>query len=149
MTRVDFYILSAEGPTARQRFACRIAEKAWKSGNRVYLHTASDAEARLMDELLWTYRQDSFVPHAVFAPQSPDDGPDETVAVLIGTGAAPPTIDENLDVLVSLVEDVPAFYQSFARVAEIVSADPPSRDAGRQRFRMYREQGCKLESHTM
>ncbi|MGD8642852.1 MAG: DNA polymerase III subunit chi, partial [Chromatiales bacterium] len=34
MTRVDFYLLRDSHPLARQRFACRMAEKAYRLGHR-------------------------------------------------------------------------------------------------------------------
>ncbi|MEZ5578324.1 MAG: DNA polymerase III subunit chi [Candidatus Competibacteraceae bacterium] len=43
--------------------ACRLADKAYGLGHTVYLFTASEARAAALDDLLWTFRQDSFVPH--------------------------------------------------------------------------------------
>ena len=54
MTQVDFYL---PGPAARDnRFglACRLADKAYRQGHRVYLHAASAEQARHLDRLLWT-----------------------------------------------------------------------------------------------
>ena len=32
-------------------------------GNKVYAHASSDKDANQFDEMLWTFRQGSFVPH--------------------------------------------------------------------------------------
>ncbi|MBI6634216.1 DNA polymerase III subunit chi, partial [Pseudomonas paralactis] len=48
MTQVDFYILPSADPLARLDFACKLTEKAWRMGHRIYLH-CSDAAQR--DEL--------------------------------------------------------------------------------------------------
>ena len=60
--RVDFYVLSEDAPDARLRWACRLAEQAAEQGSRVYLQTADNADARRLDELLWTYNDRSFLP---------------------------------------------------------------------------------------
>ena len=64
MTRVDFYILSGAGAELRERFACRLAEKAYGSGYTVLLLAEAAEQAERLDGLLWTFRQGSFVPHA-------------------------------------------------------------------------------------
>ena len=63
MSRVDFYVLAGTGEPSRHRFACRLAEKAYRLNNTVHIHTASQQQAELLDELLWTFRDGSFVPH--------------------------------------------------------------------------------------
>ena len=45
MTQVDFYILPSADPSARLDFACKLTEKAWRMGHRIYLH-CSDAAQR-------------------------------------------------------------------------------------------------------
>lgn len=138
--RIDFYILSDESPNARDRLCCRLAEKAWKLGHSVYLHTASAAEAAAIDELLWTFRDGSFVPHGL----SGEAG--EPPPVLIGAGDAPAT---GADVLINLCAGVPEFHARFPRIVEIVAAPAPDRAAGRERFRYYRERGHQPQSHKI
>ena len=38
MTKIDFYILKLDTVTAAMHYACRLAEKAYRSGHDVYLH---------------------------------------------------------------------------------------------------------------
>ena len=45
MTKVDFYILPSADPSARLDFACKLTDKAWRMGHRIYLH-CSDAAQR-------------------------------------------------------------------------------------------------------
>ena len=63
MSRVDFYVLPEN--TNTYRFACIMIGKAWSKGNQVYVHTTSMAEATQIDDLLWIFRDISFIPHAV------------------------------------------------------------------------------------
>jgi len=141
MTRVDFYILENTSGNDRYRLACRIAEKAWKSGNRVLIHTASVEEANHLDRLLWTFRDGSFVPHALLGQADPDMNP-----VLIGHGT---DAGGEHDVLINLARDVPAFFSSFERVIEPVDDDPDHRATSRERYRFYRERGYPLHNRTI
>lgn len=139
MTRVDFYILADARPLGRERVACRLAEKAYQRDHKLYIHTASGAEARSLDELLWTFRQHSFIPHACFT-----NG--ETEPVLIGNGGEPPA---DRSILVNLDAEVPLFFSRFERVMEIIDADPERRAQGRNRFRFYQDRGYPLQTHKL
>ena len=141
MSRVDFYVLSQEGGDARQRFACRLAEKAVEQGNRVYLQTASLAEAQRLDDLLWTFNERSFLPHELGTAPS-----HEKVMLLVGDAAAPPT---HRQLLINLTDVLPAEMDSYSRIAEIVAPDPERKRLSRERYKAYREHGCELESHNV
>jgi len=144
MTRVDFYVLDRESPDEVRRTACRITEEAWLAGHRVYLLAPSAGDAARMDGLLWTWRQDSFVPHAL-ADAPPAAGGDRP-PVVVGH-AEPGALD--CDVLVSLWQQAPPFFARFERVAEFVDASATSRSAGRERFRFYRDRGCEMHSNDI
>ena len=141
MTRVDFYILEGGASDARQRYVCRLAEKAWQQGNKVYIHTGDPALSARMDELLWTFRQDSFVPHGL-----DDDPATDEAGIHIGHGEEPRHHDE---VLINLSSEIPLFFSRFQRVAEVVDADEQNRKDGRERFRFYRDRGYPLASHSI
>ncbi len=141
MPRVDFYVLGSAERETLWRLACRITEKAWLAGNTVFVHADSPHEAARLDEVMWTFKQDSFVPHALYPPQTPDWPP-----VLVGCGAEP---ERTPDVLVNLSEAVPEFFERFERIAELVGGDPAAREKGRARYRHYRERGCTLHSHNL
>jgi len=141
MSRVDFYVLSQEGGDARQRFACRLAEKAVEQGNRVYMQAASLAEAQRLDDLLWTFNERSFLPHELGTAPS-----HEKVMLLVGDAVAPPT---HRQLLINLTDVLPAEMDSYSRIAEIVAPDPERKRLSRERYKAYREHGCELESHNV
>jgi DNA polymerase IIIc chi subunit len=135
MTQIDFYLLAArENPAS---FACRLTEKAYRQGHRVYLLTDSAAEARSLDELLWTFRQGSFVPHAVFTEETETDAAVHPV----GIGWGPVPVVAFGDVLVNLSSKVPEEFERFQRVIELVAAEESARELSRERFRCYRQRG--------
>lgn len=143
MTRVDFYVLKSGTEQQRAVFACRLAEKAWRLGHRSYLHTPSAGDARRLDELLWTYRDGSFLPHLTL-DDLPDADPEGTTPVLVGHGEEP---GPDHELLINLSPDVPMFFSRFDRVAEIVDAQ--GTDQARARFRFYRDRGYELNTHKL
>jgi DNA polymerase-3 subunit chi len=141
MTRVDFYILKDMGDSARALFACRLTEKAVQQGHQVYINTESAMQLQQIDDLLWTFRAGSFLPHAV------DDGEDNgEQPVLLAHGREP---QDSHDVLVNLSNDVPPFFSRFNRVAELVGGDEAQRAGARNRYRFYKDRGYTLHTHEI
>ncbi|MGI9342725.1 MAG: DNA polymerase III subunit chi [Gammaproteobacteria bacterium] len=139
--RVDFYVLQAADAGARMQFACRLTEKAYTLKNRVYAFVDSAARARELDELLWTYRAGSFVPHEI--ESGADAGP---VPVVIGHD---PATQPDGDLLINLSATTPSFFDRFGRVAEIVDGSDDGKRAGRERFAFYRDNGFAPNTHKI
>jgi DNA polymerase-3 subunit chi len=143
MARVDFYVLDRVDERSRQLLACKLAEKAYRLKNTVYIHAKSAADASHLDELLWTFRDGSFLPHLPVDDAAAADPEGET-PVLVGHGGEPGPQHE---LLINLADDVPLFFSRFDRVAEIVTGD--AADAARDRFRFYRDRGYELNTHKL
>lgn len=141
MTQIDFYVLGENASGDRFSLACRLVEKAWQQGRRVYLHTDSDADSSRLDKLLWTFSDGAFLPHGLMGRADPALNP-----ILIGnTDHA----GEEHDVLVNLASEVPNFFSRFDRVLEPLDKDAGVRSAGRKRYSFYRERGYPLNSHDI
>ena len=140
MTQVDFYILNDSSAAACPQFTCRLTEKAWKQGHRVYINTDSKKQLDELDGLLWTFRAGSFIPHAIYTAT------DEEQPVALGHGVEPAGYN---DVLVNLSYEVPAYFSRFERVAELVDASDQSRNAARDRYRYYQDRGYTLNTHKL
>lgn len=142
MSKVDFYVISGAGNDTRRRFACRLAEKAYRLNNTVHIHVTDRAAVQQLDDLLWTFRDGSFLPHEVVdAPLADTPAP-----ITIGCDVAP---SRDCDLLINLSEEVPAIVDSFPRVAEIVTSDEDARARSRKRFVDYRERGHTLDTHKL
>lgn len=139
--RVDFYVLSDSDARAPEHTACRITEKAWHSDHRVFVRTDTPEASQRINDLLWTFRQNSFVPHELWRPDV-----DERTPVLIGHDSANST---RRDVLVNLSADIPDDYSRFSRIVELIAADDDARHRGRSRWRKYKEHGCEIQSHNV
>ncbi|MGH8217407.1 MAG: DNA polymerase III subunit chi [Steroidobacteraceae bacterium] len=139
---VSFYVLEERSSAARLRLACRIIEKAYRAGQNVLVWHTDPAELAMLDELLWTFGDDrSFVPHEIVGSGAAAEAP-----VLLTTGAAPAS---GIDVLVNLAAAVPPLAERAARIVEVIDGEPQRREAGRARFRVYRERGCEPVSHNV
>jgi DNA polymerase III subunit chi len=142
MSRVDFYVLAQAGPQYRHSFACRLAEKAYRLDHSVLILAPNTADAERLDELLWTFRDGSFVPHHRIATATRDlDSP-----VTIGCEDDPVPAG---DLLINLCDEIPACAESFPRVAELVTSDEECRQKSRKRFTAYRDRGHTLETHKV
>jgi DNA polymerase-3 subunit chi len=141
MPKIDFYILPDAHAHARLQFACRLAEKTYKQKHRIYFHTENLAMAHQLDEMLWTYRDDSFLPHNLYG-----DGPDPAPPIQIGFDAVP---EKHRDILINLHSQIPEFHRQFSRVLELISNDPIEQAAGRERYRLYRSNGFEINTHKL
>jgi DNA polymerase-3 subunit chi len=143
-SRVDFYLVDSAVREAVQTTACRIAEKAYKQGHRVFMLVNDESEARELDTLLWTFSQSSFVPHARYGTE--DSEQRAKVPVWIGSALPDPQPDE---VLVTMSErETPASLQ-FGRIADLVGDSTEDKAAGRLRFKYYRNQGIQPGTHPI
>jgi DNA polymerase-3 subunit chi len=141
MTKVDFYLLTSCHALICEQFACKLAEKAYRLGHRIYIHVEDQHQAQAMDDLLWTFRQGSFIPHGLTGTEEAIEAP-----VLIGHEDKP---EVEMNLLINLCPQVPRFFSHFQRIAEIIDRDEAKRHAGRKRYRYYRDQGCLLETHEI
>lgn len=142
MARVDFYILKQAGSQSRQAFACRLAEKAYRLENTVHIHAPSRADADRVDELLWTFRDGSFVPHHRLGTSAP------AVTSPVTIGCDTDSVEPG-DLLINLCDEIPACAEAFPRVAELVTSDPECTQQSRRRFATYRDRGHTLETHKV
>ncbi len=141
MTHIKFYVLGKSGTGSRDRLACRITEKALQQGHKVFIHTRSAQQSQTLDDLLWTFSDRSFLPHAIHSTDASQDEP-----VLLAHDTEPNT---HHDVLINLGDEIPDYFSRFERVVEIVDHNETDKNTARERFRHYRERGYPLESHDI
>jgi DNA polymerase III subunit chi len=142
MTQIDFYILQPTAPQSRETYACRLTEKAFKAGKKVFLYTESFADAQRLNTQLWTFKGEAFLPHDIYPDVHPSN-------VNVRIGYLPHQTHPSFEVLINLTLQVPPFFQEYERVLELINQTPDVRETGRQRFRYYRELGFELKSHEI
>lgn len=137
VTQIDFYTHAED----KLQTACRLAAVAVRQGLRVRVFTPDAATTEKLDRLLWTFPATGFLPHCRagdhLAPATP---------VILDHLPDPLVHDQ---VLVNLCPDWPPFFSRFQRLVEIVGPDEPDRQAGRERFRFYRDRGYEIRHHDL
>ncbi len=137
MTRVDFYQINDTETTLQ--FACRLIDKIYSRGYRVHVHTGDPDSASALNDLLWSFRDDRFIPHCLYATK-------ESAPIKIGVQEEP---TEHQEVLINLSGAIPHFFSRFERVAEVVPLDENSRSSARENYRIYKDRGYALDYHQI
>ena len=140
MPRADFYLVGK--PRFREeplRLVCELARKAHDAGQWTLVLARDQAQAEALDDLLWAFDEDAYVPH-----QLAGDEEDDLAPVLIAT----PAMDVPMrPLLINLRDD--AVDGSFERVLEVVPADESARGPLRERWKAYNARGFELNKYDM
>ena len=137
MAEVSFYILPTQSQHERLLFACKLIEKAYRSGCFCYVLTDTAGQSQQIDNLLWTFRAGSFIPHQLYTGDIP-----ATEQVLIGSLPAPAQWQKTVINLSSQCANA-------ERVLEILDNSEATKAVGRDRYRYYKEAGHNLTTHKM
>ncbi len=119
----------------KARLLCELAELHYQGGSRVYLTVQDENQAVTLDQFLWTYKKNSFLPHScdTGAVDCLDD------PIVIGTR------DRNPNAARILVMGKPcsiSFMKQFEKIYDFVELyDEELTRAARCRFAQYRELG--------
>lgn len=137
MTHVDFHILQDTSAEARWLYTCRLIEKVERLGHSILVAVDSEAEAQELDDLLWSFKPESFIPHQII-------GGDEAAKVEISYNA---TVGDHCDVLINLSSQVPDYFSRFARAVEIVIQAPNILASTREHYKFYKQRGYPISQH--
>ncbi|MGV3652730.1 MAG: DNA polymerase III subunit chi [Noviherbaspirillum sp.] len=133
MTRIDFH----SNVPDKILYACRLVRKARAAGFRIVMQARDDAQLAALDQALWTFSELDFLPHVragdALAPRTPVILTEEDEAEL-----------PHYQILVNLSDAPPARFARFERMFEVIGADPADLEAGRERYRYYRQRGYPL-----
>ncbi|MEN6441482.1 MAG: DNA polymerase III subunit chi [Syntrophobacter sp.] len=122
----------------QKKLLCQWAERLYGEGRRVQIVVDSTPSARFIDEMLWTFAQGSFVPHAVFSPGK-EGGQDEPVLITVE--------QKRIEDRDTLLCDTPAsieFMLLFDTAVHFVLRDDPARrEQSRSFWQKARESGAR------
>lgn len=132
MTQVFFY----HGASDKIAAACALISGAWAKRKAMLVYAPDQPVADSIDRLLWTRDQLSFIPHcradSPLAAETP---------ILIADRLEQVAQTERL---MNLSSEIPAAYQRFQSLIEVVGQEEEERQAARERVRFYKEQGCEV-----
>lgn len=141
MTQIDFYLLASQDPTTRWDFCCRLIEKVQKLGHKVLVSLDTEEEAKAFDQLLWSFRPESFVAHGLIGDARYKN---LNVEITFSEEAG-----DHQDVLLNLGKRIPACFSRFIRVSEFVTEDEATKTWTREHYRFYKERGYPIETRPI
>lgn len=140
MPRADFYLI------AKPRFrgdplllVCELARRAFESGQRTLILVRSLEQAEQLDEKLWDFDENAFVPHQIAG----DDDDAITPVLIVAPGVQTP--DRAL--VINLRDEIAP--GRFERVLEVVPDDETQRLGSRERWKSYKAAGIEVAKHDM
>lgn len=142
MAQVDFYNIPTTDTKTCLIFACKIINKAWQHNYTCYVHCNDSQQCEQLNQLLWSFKTDSFIPHGLLEEQLFD-----TPVILGAKGMDYQTIPHTL--LVNLTPEQPQNQQQFARIVEFVMEDAHLKDNARQKFRLYQQANNQVKYHAI
>lgn len=141
MPRADFYLIAK--PRFRDdplRLVCVLARRAHDSGASTLVLARDMAQAEALDDALWAFDPDAYIPHQIAGTDEDDD----ITPVLIAT----PDRDIPGRAMVINLRDA-AVELACERVLEVVPADESARGPLRERWKQYKARGFEVNKHDM
>ncbi len=133
MTRVDFHSKVPD----KLLYACRLVRKARAADMRVVVFTRDREQLHALDEALWTFSEQDFLPHV-----TADDALASQTPVIL-TDDAEAAVPHH-QILINVSGETPAHFARFERLFEVISIDEDDLAAGRERYRQYQQRGYPL-----
>ena len=138
MPRIEFHF----NAPALLPYTCRLLRKVHGRGLRAQVVGHASTLAQL-DQMLWTFSALDFLAHC--HAEAPE-GMRRLSRVMLSERPRP---DRDRQLLINLGEDIPADFETFERVIEVVSTDDLNRAQGRERWRQYTRLGQELVRHDL
>jgi DNA polymerase-3 subunit chi len=142
MAEVSFYILPSQSTQERYEFACKLIEKVYRSGCFCYVLTDNAEQSQKIDDLLWTFRAGSFIPHQIYTSELPAI---EKV-ILIGSHDVPENWQKTV---INLSSHCPEQFDKIERILEILDNSEATKELGRNRYRQYQQSGVNITTHKI
>jgi DNA polymerase-3 subunit chi len=132
-------VLFVEVTASRLEFkACEIAERTYSEGRRLQIIAANQEQAARLDDLLWTFKPDSFVPHGFSAAATAS--PDQPVVITTGLDHL-----AGFEALLMMDYCPGDLVKRFVQAIHLVVIDNPERlDASRRYWAQLKDTGFAL-----
>ena len=140
--KTDKQSVNAEASDTSSAFyhACLQASHFYRQNQRVFIYTTDQTQAEIIDELLWAFDCDSFVPHNLVG-----EGPKQGAPVEISY--QPPR--GRRAVLINLTETMPTFANQFQFIVDFVPTDETLKQRARERFKTCRQWGFQVDNQPV
>jgi DNA polymerase-3 subunit chi len=146
MSQVVFYISDEQSDLGGQDLpahfaqACSIAGFYYSQNKKVFIYCESQEDAFTVDEYLWQFDGDSFVPHNLLG-EGPRFGTPVEISWQAPTHPRP--------ILINLSPSVPDFAINFQQIIDFVPSDEQLKIAARHRYSAYKKLGHTLSTEKV
>ena len=141
MSRADFYQLSSNDPASRYPLLCRLLEKCLGIGQQVYIICHDDAEAHHLNQYIWAFKPDSFIPHVCAHKE-------HQAVVVLGHPSTPHSAQPNHnEICINLSQELAP--GTFERIIELVVQEACMLQTARSHYAKYSQLGRTMQYHSL
>lgn len=121
-----------------KKIVCNLTKIHWRSGKSVLIACDNESQAKEIDEDLWNFDLNSFLPHSLFAQHLCRDVP----IVVYWNQCNGDNISR--DVLINLAQEQNNFFINFKNIVDFVSSENVLKKLARIRYKSYKNFGFQL-----
>ena len=140
MVRADFYQLKESHGNDRYRLLQQLLSKSVGAGHQVHIHCRDAAEAAHLDDYIWAFKPESFLPHHQLGQEQ-----EQKIKSPITLGYQD-LWPEQADICINFS---PEPVSDIARIIEIVVQEPDILQQTREHYRHYQQHGLALHVHKL
>lgn len=123
---------------------CKIIARAYREGFRVFINTNNTEETKTLDDLLWTFSDESFIPHSLANDATTAEAPN----LLVQIGETNPPLES--DIVIHFHEAAPHRFNQLKRLIEIVPVDNEAWSAtAREHYKALKQAGITPQVHDL
>ncbi len=136
-TNIIFIVLNS---AVKSRIVCDLAEKCYLDNQRIVIYAENENACKNIDTLLWTWKQQSFIPHMFLDSLSEPHQEPVIITSIIEAIADYSTL--------LLVDPLPlAVVSQFPTVIDFAEKyEAQALESSRERYKIYRDQNFKIET---
>lgn len=131
--RVDFYIIK-QNHQGMLNFLAKLVDEIYSLSKTVLIWSHSHDESHILNDFLWSFQDDSFLPHEILIDQNAMMSP-----VVISTTFI------KKDVVINMPGQTGMNSEPIDRIIELVYDDEHIRIQGRVKYRRYKDRGCQIQ----
>lgn len=137
-----FYLLPSDNLndiefSFKEKLVCFLTKKQWRLGKRVLITCEDKVQANRIDEALWRFDQNSFLPHDLFGKNI------DNIPIVICWSECH-YVNSTRDLLINLMKKHMSFFFNFKEIIDFVPTDSVLKQWARFRYKSYKEIGFNL-----
>ena len=156
-TLVSFYLLQDTG-IPLENFICKLVYKIWRQGLRIHLLAANQKDGESLDDQLWNWQKEYFIPHQLQESLFPSaqtffhNPLKQQQGHTVSIGWQLENIPQEQEIIINLTTLPISDFKKYMRICEIIpplAPDSLQQDSNRDKYRFYRTHRAKLNTFKL